>query len=757
MWEGQILSPKRRRSFRPSRGLVNIAIMVGLLVVLFCGATLGVIIHDVAAMANVEIAPAESTIVYGDDGKVVAELYATENRTPVKLEQIPQSVRDAFIAIEDHQFYSHHGVSLRSVARALVRTAQGQTEGFSTITMQLAKLALTGSERTLTRKIKQTLLAIELERRYTKDEILEMYLNWVFFGHGAAGVQSAAHVFFGKDIWDVNLAEAAMLAGIVNLPGPYSPYLHFDASKKRQELVLDQMVKYGKITKEQAEEAKKTPIKLRSSGVTKFPGGYFVDYVLQQLLDKYGADRVYSGGLRVYTTVNMDMQNALEKAMTDILDPVFPMKDGSPHIEAAGVFIDPHTGYIKAIAGGRKYDKRLGLNRAVQSYRQPGSAFKPIAVYAAALDLDMSPGSLVDDSPASWPLADGATWTPRNYDNVYKGLMTLREAVQDSRNLPAVKTLDKISPAVGYEYAQKIGHFQKLVPSGTHNDKTLSLALGGLTVGVSPLELASAYGVFANGGVRVEPIAILKVTDRDGNVLEDNTPAKSVALSPQTAYMMTNVLQSVVTDGTGKRADLGRPTAGKTGTTTDDVDAWWVGYTPEYVGAVWMGYDQPKRMGNVAGGSYPAMIWKATMLAGLKDRPVTDFQVPDGIVTGITICGKSGQLPGPNCPPSDLRTEVFLADRVPTQTCTTHVVVRVCADHPDRLAGPNCPNATVRVMTKRPEPYVPVEVNGKLVYPADWANEAPTRVCEFHNPAGSGATDPSTGPSGGPSAGPPTP
>ncbi|MGE5561214.1 MAG: transglycosylase domain-containing protein [Chloroflexota bacterium] len=721
-------------------------IIAAICLVLFFGAALGVILHDVAALANVEITPAQSTIVYGDDGKIVAELYATENRTPVKLEQIPEYVRKAFIAIEDNLFYTHHGVSFRSVVRAVVKTATGDQQGASTITMQLAKMALTGSEQTWTRKIKQTLLAFELERKYTKDEILEMYLNWAPFGHGAYGVQAAARVFFGKDIQQVNLAEAAMMAGVTNLPGAYSPYLHFDRAKQRQELVLDQMVKYNMLSKEEAEAAKKVEIKVRSSGAPKYPGGYFTDYVLQQLLDKYGADRVYAGGLRVYTTVNIEMQNALEKAMADVLDPLYPIKDdGTPHVESAGVFIDPHTGYIKALAGGRKYDKRLGLNRAVQSYRQPGSAFKPIAVYAAALDLGMSPSSLVDDSPKSWPLGNGDYWTPRNYDNVFKGLMTLREAVADSRNLPAAKTLDQITPEVGYEYAMKLGKFKKLVPSGKVNDKGLSLALGGLTVGVSPLELTAAYGAFANGGVRCEPLAILKVTDKNGNVLEENTPTKSVVLSEETAYLMTNTLQSVVTSGTGKRADLGRPTAGKTGTTTDLVDAWWVGYTPEYVGAVWMGYDEPKRMSGVAGGGSPALIWKATMQAGLKNRPVTEFPVPENIVTGVPVCSKSGELPGPNCPPEDIRTEVFRADRVSTQTCTVHVVVRVCADHPNRLASPSCPNTMVRVMTKRPVPYVPVEMNGALVYPADWANEAPTVVCEFHG-GGAPPTEPPSGP-----------
>lgn len=721
------------------------------------GTWFGFILHDVAALANVEIAPAESTIVYGDDGQVVAELYATENRTPVKLDDIPQNVRDAFISIEDNLFYTHHGVSFRSVVRSIVKTASGTVQGASTITMQLAKLTLTGSAPTFTRKVEQTLLALDLERRYTKDEILEMYLNQVYFGHGAYGVQAAAHVFFGKDIAEVNLSESAMLAGIVRSAGLYSPYLNYENSKARQELVLDQMVKYGKISQADCDAAKKAPIVLHSSSATRYPGGYFVDYVLQQLLDKYGSDRVYAGGLRVYTTVDIDMQNTLEKAMTDVLDPLYPIKDGKPHIESAGVFIDPRTGYIKALAGGRKYDKRLGLNRAISSYRQPGSAFKPIAVYAPAIDLGMSPGTLVDDSAYSFDLGGGKYWTPRDYDNQFKGLMTMREAVEDSRNLPAAKTLAQITPQVGFDYAMKIGKFKKLVPSGAHNDVNLSLSLGGLTYGVTPLELASAYGVFANGGIRCEPLSILKVTDKNGNVLEDHTTSQSVVLSPEAAYLMTNVLESVVTSGTGTRAQLGRPAAGKTGTTTDDVDAWWVGYTTDYVGAVWMGYDEPKRMGGVAGGASPAAIWKATMLAGEKDRPVTDFTAPSDIVTGVTICGKSGLLPGPDCPTGDLRTEVFRADRVPTETCNVHVAVRVCADHPDRLAGPNCPNTIVKIMTKRPVPYVPIQMGGKLVYPNDWANEAPTKVCEFHNGGTPPPTDPSSDPASDPTSGPPLP
>jgi penicillin-binding protein 1A len=524
-----------------------------------------------------------------------------------------------------------------------------------------------------------------------------------------------------------------MIAGIIQLPGAYSPYNKLDKAKARQELVLDQMVKYGYLTAEQAAAAKAEPIVLRSSGLSKYPGGYFVDYVLQQLLDRYGAETVYNGGLRVYTTVDIDMQNTLEKAMSDVLDPQFPIVEGKTTVQAAGAFIDQHTGAIKAIAGGRRYDKRLGLNRAVASFRQPGSAFKPIADYTAALDLGMNAGDVIDDKPIEYPGGSG-TWQPKNYGNVFKGLMTVREAVMDSRNSPAIQTLSKITPDVGYQYAMKLGNFAKLKASGSANDKTLSLAIGGLTIGVSPLELTSAYGVLGNGGVRVEPISILKVTDKNGNVLEENTPAKSVAVSEQTAYLMTDILKSVITGGTGTRANLGRPTAGKTGTTDDTADAWWVGYTPELVGGVWMGYDQPKGMSSVAGGNQPARIWKATMLAGLKDKAATDFPVPSGIVTGVTICGKSGKLPGPLCPASDLRTETYLAGREPTTTCDVHVAVSVCAEHPDRLAGPNCP-AVTKVMTRRPTPYVPIylRLKGGLAYPNDWAHEAPTKVCEYHN------------------------
>lgn len=737
------MSPSRRK-YRITRKTWTVVLIIGICLVLFGGAFLGVIFHDVSAMASGDLSPNQSTIVYGDDGKVVAEIHGpAENRTPVALEQIPQHVLDAVVAVEDNLFFTHHGVSVRSIARSVFQTVQGNRQGASTITMQLAKIALTGSEQTWIRKIKQTILALELERKYTKNEILEMYLNWVYMGHGAAGVQAAANVYFGKDVSKLTVAEGAMIAGIIQLPSVYSPYDKPEKAKARQEIVLDQMVKYGKLTEAQAAAAKKEPIVLRKGGLKSLAsGGYFVDYVLQQLLDKYGSDKVYNSGLRVYTTVDIDMQIALEKAMSTVLDAEFPIVEGKPPVQAAGVFIDHRTGEIKAIAGGRKYDQQLGLNRAVASFRQPGSAFKPIADYTAALDLGMSAGDLLDDKPIQFPGQDGKPWQPKNYDGVYKGLMTLREAVMDSRNSPAIQTLNRITPDVGFQYAMRLGNFSRLKASGTLNDKTLSLAIGGLTVGVSPLELVSAYGVLANGGVRFEPISILKVTDRDGNVLEENTSVKTVAISEQTAFLMTDVLRSVVTGGTGQRAALDRPTAGKTGTTDDTADAWWVGYTPELVGGVWMGYDQPKGMNNVAGGRQPAAIWKATMQAGLVGKPVVEFPVPANITTGVTICGKSGKIPTGLCPADDLRVETYLAGREPNTTCDVHVMVRVCAEHPDRLASASCPTTVTKLMTRRPIPYEPVTLvlTNQVAYPNDWSREAPTIVCEFH---GGGALPPS--------------
>ncbi len=742
---GKPLSAGRLREFVTAGGrgvnLFRATVLVALVLVILIGVSgLGFVaasLRGLPSLADMGPNPDVSTLVYDDHGALVGQIHGVENRMPVKLNEIPLNLQNAFIAAEDHRFYQHHGVDLRGIMRALyVNFTGGKViEGASTITQQLARNAFLTMDRTLKRKVQEAIVALELERRFTKKEILEMYLNQINFGRGNYGVQSAAQNYFGKNVGQLTLGESALLAGVTKSPENYNPVASFKSSLTRRDTVLDQMVEYGYIDPATAAKAKQEKITVVQKKSTSYPGDWFVDYVLQQLLKTYGEEKVYRGGLRVYTTLNLKTQVAAQQRMREMLDADYPLKDGGPEQpDMAAVFIDPRTGHIKAVIGGRTYDRKLGLNHAVASKRQPGSSMKPLVVYTPAIDAGIPPSHVVDDSPVMYTQPDGTPWWPMNYDKRFRGLMTIREAVEQSVNVVAVKMLEQIGPKVGLENARRMG-ITTLHDSGRLNDVTLALALGGVTDGVIPLEMASAYGVLANGGVRAEPISILKVVDRNGTVLEEHRPQTQVIIKPETAWMMTDILEGVIKRGTGRPADIGRPAAGKTGTTNDLVDAWFVGYTPNLVGAVWMGYDQPKPMHNVYGSTYPAQVWKAGMLAYHEGRPVEDFPEPKDLVR-MTVCRKSGELAGPYCPPEDLYEEVYLPGTQPTQTCTVHVLVKV-----DRLSGklatPYCPPSEVvtRVMLKRPKwtPYRD-EKTGAVYIPEDAAQAAPTEFCDLHGP-----------------------
>lgn len=742
---GKPLSAGRLREFVTAGGrgvnLFRATVLVALVLVILIGVSgLGFVaasLRGLPSLADMGPNPDVSTLVYDDQGALVGQIHGVENRMPVKLNEIPLDLQNAFIAAEDHRFYQHHGVDLRGIMRALyVNFTGGKViEGASTITQQLARNAFLTMDRTLKRKVQEAIVALELERRFTKKEILEMYLNQINFGRGNYGVQSAAQNYFGKNVGQLTLGESALLAGVTKSPENYNPVASFKSSLTRRDTVLDQMVQYGYIDPATAAKAKQEKITVVQKKSTSYPGDWFVDYVLQQLLKTYGEEKVYRGGLRVYTTLNLKTQVAAQQRMREMLDADYPLKDGGPEQpDMAAVFIDPRTGHIKAVIGGRTYDRKLGLNHAVASKRQPGSSMKPLVVYTPAIDAGIPPSHVVDDSPVMYTQPDGTPWWPMNYDKRFRGLMTIREAVEQSVNVVAVKMLEQIGPKVGLENARRMG-ITTLHDSGRLNDVTLALALGGVTDGVIPLEMASAYGVLANGGVRAEPISILKVVDRNGTVLEEHRPQTQVIIKPETAWMMTDILEGVIKRGTGRPADIGRPAAGKTGTTNDLVDAWFVGYTPNLVGAVWMGYDQPKPMHNVYGSTYPAQVWKAGMLAYHEGRPVEDFPEPKDLVR-MTVCRKSGELAGPYCPPEDLYEEVYLPGTQPTQTCTVHVLVKV-----DRLSGklatPYCPPSEVvtRVMLKRPKwtPYRD-EKTGAVYIPEDAAQAAPTEFCDLHGP-----------------------
>lgn len=623
-------NPKKGGTNTTRKTLIGIAIV---LLVMLTGIGCGFLTASMNTKSNLadDIRPPASSQVYDIDGNEIATVHAAENRMPVKLEEVPQNLQDAFVAVEDNRFYDHIGVDPRGIARAIWANLRGRTvsEGGSTITQQLAKNAYLTQDRTLKRKIQEVFLALQLERQYTKPEILELYLNQIYFGQGAYGVQAAARTYFGKDVEDLTLNECAMLAGIPKSPNYYSPLNNLEAAQERKATVLDQMAKYGYIDQATADKTKKEKLDLVKPDPKKEDKGeasYFVDYVTQKLIDKYGADAVYKDGLKIYTTIDMDMQKAAEAALKNLPN---GKKDSNGVMQPQGaiVAIDPHTGYVKAMVGGRGTDQ---FNRATMAERQPGSAFKPF-VFAAALENKFTPSTVINDSPIK--IGD---WEPQNYERTFSGPVTMRQVAQHSMNVPTVKIAQKLGIEKVLYYAQEMG-ITSLVMDGPQNDKNLASALGGLTKGVTPLELTSAYGTFANKGVHVDPVVVVKVLDRNGKVLEEADPEQHNVISESSAAQLTSMLQDVIKGGTGTRANIGRPAAGKTGTTSDYHDAWFVGYTPDLVAGVWVGNDDNTSLGGMSGGTVPASIWKSFMKAALKNTPAKDFDGSDASSSGDSI------------------------------------------------------------------------------------------------------------------------
>ena len=590
-----------------------------LFILIVAGGGCGFISATLSNLPDVSnVRPSASSQIYDVHGNLITTVHSTENRLPVPINEVPKELQDAFVATEDSRFYSHHGIDPIGILRAIWVNVvhSGVSEGGSTITQQLARNAFLSQDRTLKRKISEALLALKIEQHYTKQEILEMYMNQIYFGQGAYGVQSAAHVYFGKDVRDLTLAQCAMLAGLPQSPNYYSPFNNLEAGKKRQAVVLGQMVKYGYLTQDKADAAREADLGLVAKQEQTHENNnasYFINYVIAQISEKYGDDAIYKDGLKIYTTLDMDAQNAAVAAMQN-LPTMYTDQNGLHQPQGAIVAMNPHNGYIVAMVGGRGDD---AFNRASQAERQPGSAMKPF-VYLAAIQSGKTPGSIVDDSPV-----DFNGWRPQNYERNYEGNITYRYALQHSRNVPAVKIADEVGMSKIIDLAKKMG-----ITTLTDEDNNLSTALGGLTHGVSPLEMAEAYGVLANGGVKVQPTAIIKIVDRNGQVVEENSIQEKRVVEEKDAAIITDMLESVITGGTGGNAAIGRPAAGKTGTTDDEKDAWFVGYTPDLVAAVWIGDDYGSETLGITGGSTPAVMWRQFMSAALANTPASDFNVP---------------------------------------------------------------------------------------------------------------------------------
>ncbi len=572
----------------------------------------------------------QTSLIYESNGNIAAEIYDEINRLPVQLKDIPVHVQKAFVSIEDERFYSHHGIDLRAILRALTSYySSGEiTEGASTITQQTMKMLFLSPERTLSRKVKEAFLALDFETRYTKDGILELYLNQVYFGEGAYGIQSASKTYFNKDCSELSLEEGALLAALVQAPSVYDPYINPVDSVQRRNIVLSKMIQQGHITEEQGLEAQKKVLSLNWEETSSKNNSYFIDYVIDEASDIVGEAKLFKGGLKIHTTLEEEIQNKAE--MVFQRPDLFPDQD----IEAALAFLESESGAIKALIGGKEYQTRRGFNRATQLLRQPGSAFKPVAVYAPAFELNYRANSMISDTPFK-----AGSYEPHNSDGSFYGQISIRTAVQWSRNVAAVRLLNTIGIDRGYEMAQKMG-FEL-----TEEDRCLPLALGGLTKGVSPLQMAGAYAAFANGGVYIKPYTISYIEDAGGQVIYRH-PEGIRVMMPSTADTMKDVLRSVVEGGTGYRAGVtGVKIAGKTGTTelpdtavfrglSGNKDAWFVGFSPRYTAAVWVGYDEKdmdrQHYLTSYGGNQPAEIFRLVManVMGLSERVYLSSAAP---------------------------------------------------------------------------------------------------------------------------------
>ncbi|WGV59727.1 PBP1A family penicillin-binding protein [Brevibacillus brevis] len=602
----------------------------------------------------------QTTTIYASNGEVLDTMHRGENRISVPLAEISPALLDATIAIEDRSFREHFGFDWKRLAMAAYVDVvnMDMRQGASTITQQLARNLYLSLDKTWERKIKEALLAIQLELNYSKDEILEMYVNQIYYGHSAYGVQAAAQTYFGKDAKDLTVAESAMLAGIPKGPTYYSPFVDLERAKARQKLILDAMERDNLLTSKEAEQAYAEPIKLKQRANDKVtePAPYFRDYIATLVKNKYGIDeeKFIHGGLKIHTTLDPVVQKKAE----DIVASVLPKNN--PNLQVALVAMDPATGYIKAMVGGRDY-KVSQFNR-VLGKRQPGSSFKPI-MYLSALQNGYTPLTLMKSEPTVFTYDNNKQYIPGNFGGKYpNALINMREAIKTSDNIYAVKTIDFLGPQKVVDQAKQLGITSSMqaVPS---------LALG--TSPVSPFELNAAYAAIVNKGQAVKPIAITSIEDSEGNLLVEEKPEKTQVADPVASALLVNMMQSVFEQGgTGYRVagEMNRPVAGKTGST--DYDAWLSGFTPQLVSTVWVGYDKNQKVDDVKEGYLSKKIWAQFMESALKGQPPALFDMPAGVVS-VYIDPASGKLATEHCPNPQLF--YFASGTEPQDYCMNHI------------------------------------------------------------------------------------
>ena len=623
----------RRRRTPRRRSLLGIIIIASLVV--FVGAALAgssmvyyLLLKELPSIAALkDYRPSITTRVYADNYELIDEFFL-EDRKVIKYEDIPKIAIQAFVAAEDARFFQHKGFDMQSMSRAFFKNLEAGriVQGGSTITQQVAKTLYLSPEKSYMRKIKEALLAYKIDTYLTKEEIITLYLNHIYLGHGTYGIEAASQGYFGKSAGDLTLAEAAMLAGLPKAPSNYSPYLHPERAYQRQAYVLNRMQEDGYITEAQKKQALGRALRFRSIKPKDKIAPYFIENVRRYIQEKYGSDVLYKEGLEVYTTLNIPMQKAAREALEQGLREL-EEREGYEKglVQGAMLAMDPKTGAVRAMVGGRNFN-RSEFNRATQSRRQPGSAFKPL-IYTGAFDKGMTPSTVIVDAPIIYPdpSSPDGVWKPKNFDEKFQGPTTLRNGLVHSRNIITIKILQEIGVDYAASYAANMGITSPLT-------KNLSLALG--TSGVTLQELVRAYGVLANEGKRVQPFFIAKIVDRTGHIFEEAQVKAEQVIDPRIAFMTSYVMQDVVESGTGQRVKkLGRPVAGKTGTTDDTRDAWFMGFTPSLVAGVWVGFDQERPLGKQeVGGRAAAPIWLYFAEKALQGMPVEVFPIPEGIV-----------------------------------------------------------------------------------------------------------------------------
>ncbi len=651
---------------------------------------------SIAGLSNYD--PEEASKLYAADGRLITD-FGQQRRTAVPLTQISPAIVAAFLAVEDRRFYQHHGVDWIRAVGAAKNTLLGRTQGFSTITMQLAgnlwPEQIDRSQREgfagLTRKLREARMAFEIERNYSKDKILELYLNQINLGNGAFGVEAAAQRYFGKSARSVNVAEAAVLAALAKAPGRYNPRKSPRLAVQRRNLIIGMMEDWGKLSHESAEAWKAYPLTLSSRSDYSGVAQYFAEYIRQILQARFGTD-LYRSGFRIYTTLDLDMQQAAERALEAQLSAI---EDGSlgayhhltyrqyldrrgdpsgddagpfsPYLQGLALTVEARTGYIRAMVGGRDFEDNK-FNRVTQALRQAGSTFKPF-VYSAALDAGLPWSTLIEDSPVSVEIPDQPTWEPKNYDSKFAGMMTMRQGMYQSVNTVAVKVGLKIGEDAVADMAANMGITTRI-------PRVPSIFIG--SADVIPIELISAYTTFANLGVATTPVGILRVEDRDGRIIWQPETKERRVLDPQHAWLILDGLRDVVRRGTAAGAVVGRggfdiPAGGKTGTTNDGMDVWFIGFTNDLVTGVWMGFDKKTVIkSNAQGGLLAAPAW-AAMMREIYERRRTPppWPMPEGLVD-LDIDEGTGFLATPFCPRDQVVHEYFYPGTEPLQHCPLH-------------------------------------------------------------------------------------